>query len=79
MSDLRIITAAAAGGRIRVRGIECAYLVRDASGLAPDIAVRTIEELRELVPCLRPKRTSLECTDAERRELRALCGLADAS
>jgi hypothetical protein len=75
--EIHIITAAAAGG-IRVRGIECAYLVRDASGAFPDVAVKTVEDLRELIPALHPVGTTLECTDAERQELRTLCGLSNA-
>jgi hypothetical protein len=79
MSELRIVTAAAAGGSIRVRGTECAYLVHDAAGAFPNIAVKSVEDLRELILTLHPVSIALECTDAERRSLRALCGILDAS
>ncbi len=66
MREVRIVTAAAAGG-IRVRGVECAYLVQDATGEAADIAVPTADGLRELISALRPARITFRCTVAERR------------
>lgn len=72
VQTLRIISAAAAGGRIVVRGNDFAFLVRDDSGATADIAVETADDLRELVPALRPASIALDCTDAERPALTAL-------
>ena len=71
MRAVRIVSAAAAGG-IRTRGESFEYLVRDATGEGPDIAVRIADDLLELVPALRPASIALECADAERPALLAL-------
>jgi hypothetical protein len=71
MSEVRIVTSAAFGEKIIVKGIECEYMVCDGDG-NNGIAVKNIDDLRELVPSLRPACITLDCTDAERPVLLAL-------